>query len=634
MIMRKLKKLITLCFGMFLTTGWTQVTEFPYVGDSVVTYIVPPSVTKIQVEAWGAQGGGSGSCWLAIQNDGGLGGYSSGILSVTPGEALKVLVGGKPTAGYDYFDGGFNGGGAGSTFGGAGGGASDVRQGGDSLDFRVIIAGGGGGGNTGCPNHGTGGPGGGIIGGDGLSFTWRPPGLGGTDTSGGIGGLTGEDGFYGVGGSASVGLEGYHISGGGGGYYGGGAAYAAGGGGGSSYLGGVSDSITEAGVHTGHGEVIITVLCNALEVVVSDTEICLGDTLILNAESLFGAAVFWDGGVVNGIPFVPEDTGIITYTTTSADAVDCPFLVDIVVNELPIVGAGAGDENFCEDEPIILASSGNADSYSWSPADFDPGIGTHTYTVTGIIEATGCIATDEVELIVHALPVVTASVDLDVVCIGKPIVLSGGGATSYVWNPVEVINGLPYIPEEVGLHTYSVIGTDLNDCQNEDSIAVIVEDEIGIEYTITDEALGMDGSIDITITGGVPTYIFDWDNDGVGDFDDPEDLDGITSGTYIVEVEGATGCWAYEVITVGSQVGVSEEEQAVVSIYPTPVNDQLNVVCADKFSFELINLNGQLLLFGSGVDKETINVQDLPNGTYLINIIIENEMYTQKIIKI
>src|SRR5204863_444651 len=80
-------------------------------------------VQYVVVETWGAGAGG-------------LGGHVGGTIAVTPGEVLRVRVGGSN---------GFNGGGAGGAFGGNGGGATDGRRGGESLPDRVVIAGRGGG---------------------------------------------------------------------------------------------------------------------------------------------------------------------------------------------------------------------------------------------------------------------------------------------------------------------------------------------------------------------------------------------------------------------------------------------------------------------------------------------------------
>ncbi|MBD3636982.1 MAG: T9SS type A sorting domain-containing protein [Crocinitomicaceae bacterium] len=53
---------------------------------------------------------------------------------------------------------------------------------------------------------------------------------------------------------------------------------------------------------------------------------------------------------------------------------------------------------------------------------------------------------------------------------------------------------------------------------------------------------GSDGAINITVTGGTAPYTYDWDYDGTGDFDDPEDLSGVPAGVYTVVVMGDLGC--------------------------------------------------------------------------------------------
>jgi hypothetical protein len=62
---------------------------------SVQTYSVPAGVTRLHVEAWGAQGGGSiQSCGGGTVYPGGFGGHVSGVVTVTPGDVVRVRVGG------------------------------------------------------------------------------------------------------------------------------------------------------------------------------------------------------------------------------------------------------------------------------------------------------------------------------------------------------------------------------------------------------------------------------------------------------------------------------------------------------------------------------------------------------------
>ena len=236
-------------------------------------FVVPAGVTSLTVDAYGASGGnGAGSPAVA----GGLGGRTTATIPVTPGETLKVVVGGagQSWAGSETALGGSNGGGdAGDASAGGGGGASDVRQGGAGLPARVVVAGGGGGGGAGghCDGVGTGGDGGGDdpTGGDApFDSTGGSPG---SASSGGAGG-TGSRGSTSTGSAGTAGLGGLGgfiagdqgAGGGGGGWYGGGGggityAGGAGGGGGSAYAVGTATAVSyENGVRSGAGQIVLT----------------------------------------------------------------------------------------------------------------------------------------------------------------------------------------------------------------------------------------------------------------------------------------------------------------------------------------------------------------------------------------
>jgi hypothetical protein len=222
--------------------------SFDYTGETQY-FTVPAGVRQIKVIARGARGAGSPVAY---------GGRVHAVIPVTPGEKLVVYVGGD---GMGHL-GGYNGGGPGyrSTSSGnshayGGGGATDIREGGNSLDDRVLVAGGAGGQGGLDYSYGVGGQGGGRTAGSGAPGFYSPQagagGSGGAQKSGGRGGgggtgsygsgESGGDGSLGEGGGGA-GPGGYLSylggggGGGGGGYYGGGGG---GGGGGDDYGGGV-----------------------------------------------------------------------------------------------------------------------------------------------------------------------------------------------------------------------------------------------------------------------------------------------------------------------------------------------------------------------------------------------------------
>jgi len=238
-------------------TAQNQQQTFSYTG-SPQSFTVPAGICSLSIECWGAQG------WTGT-NQGGRGGYSTGNLSVTPGQQLHIYVGGQGTVASGNMNpqgGGWNGGGNGQNNGtgssvGGGGGGSDVRtvlntnpMDITSLQSRIIVAGGGGGSTNNSNAYG--GNGGGNSGQDGGQTSSFHFGKGGTQSQGGD-----SSGSLGQGGNGGPGMTPWN-GGGGGGYYGGGVSTAhSGGGGGSGYIGGVSNGSMQSGIRTGHGQVVI-----------------------------------------------------------------------------------------------------------------------------------------------------------------------------------------------------------------------------------------------------------------------------------------------------------------------------------------------------------------------------------------
>jgi hypothetical protein len=419
-----------LSIGLLLgTVGLSQTTVFNYTG-TLQTYTVPAGVNSIQIESTGAKGGQGTTMSTGA---GGNGAEMIGTFNVTPGQVLNILVGQQ---------------GGGSTYVGGGGGGSFVWD--NATSTLLIAAGGGGGGgytdaggtytvgiNASITESGTNGNnfsnGGGVSGNGGTTPTaiywasggagWNTNGANGTThsctfnstggqtpLSGGAGGIGGGDGLQyggyggGGGGNARCGAVG---GGGGGGYSGGGPGgevvgnqYNAGGGGGS--FNGGTDQVNTPGVGTGNGIVSITVLCSGLNTTVSDNSVCIGESVTLSASSIGSGVVSWDNGITDGVSFTPA-LGTTTYTATSTDPNDCDFSVDITVNPLPTVNAGA-NANVCEGDSIMMSGTGTATSYTWDGGIIDGDYytpvtaGTTTFTVTGEILATGCVATDAIDV--------------------------------------------------------------------------------------------------------------------------------------------------------------------------------------------------------------------------------------------
>lgn len=75
-----------------------------------------------------------------------------------------------------------------------------------------------------------------------------------------------------------------------------------------------------------------------LQLTVQGTDICPGESVVLNATADLGATVSWNNGVQNGVPFQPALTGVYTATAT-APGTGCTISKDttVVVKEKPVI---------------------------------------------------------------------------------------------------------------------------------------------------------------------------------------------------------------------------------------------------------------------------------------------------------
>ena len=393
------------------------VEEFNFTG-SEQQYVVPSGVTEITVELYGAQGAEPND--RLDNSDGGLGGYVTGVLSVTPGETLYLYVGGEGgTDGTGGYNGGGNGGfgSAGSSCSGGdaggGGGASDIRQGGNALSDRTVVAGGGGGSardycNGTCQPCGCGGGGGGaggMTGEDGIAayncgFGYAGQGVnfggGATQAIGGTagpqdggGGNVGTAGTLGQGGNGSDGQYDVAGGGGGGGYYGGGGGGGAdngsgvaggGGGGGSSYLGAMTMSSSLTGVRSGNGMIRLTIN---------------SEGSLVQTAGMPSGSVFPIGTTTNNFILTDKsgNTAECSFNVTVNDVEDpviaCPANITINTSNLGTTGDCQGQYEWTPPTPTDnceleiyhvvyvnpdMTNSGPQDVYQWGLPNFPLGL--------------------------------------------------------------------------------------------------------------------------------------------------------------------------------------------------------------------------------------------------------------------
>lgn len=293
-----------------------------------------------------------------------------------------------------------------------------------------------------------------------------------------------------------------------------------------------------------------TALNNPISVTVTDAAGCTGTSGNFNVTEVPSITTnstieICEGQIATIHGSSETQAGVYSQTFASSTGCDSTSNVTLVVKVTPFINAGT-DQNLCDDGSQVTLQATGAATFSWDNGvqdgvPFDPGIGSHTYTVTTVGQ-NGCIGADQVNVTVNPLPVVDAGAD-QTICAGDAIVLNAAGASSYMWDN-GVVNGVSFVP--TASNTYSVIGTDLNGCVGTDQIVVNVEEL---------PSLSFEGDI---LTGCAPLDVT-FTNTTVGNFTDAswafgngETMNSLgmsstsyeSSGTYSVtlSVTTASGC--------------------------------------------------------------------------------------------
>ncbi|TNE71915.1 MAG: hypothetical protein EP333_08420, partial [Bacteroidetes bacterium] len=327
-----------------------------------------------------------------------------------------------------------------------------------------------------------------------------------------------------------------------------------------------------------------------------DQTVCDGTAVTLSGSGAVNYA--WDNGVLDGVPFV-QGVGTTTYIVVGTDNNGCQNTdqVDILVNPLPVVNAGP-DQSVCAGVAVTLSGSG-AVNYLWdngisNGVPFVQGAGTITYTVTGT-DANGCQNTDQVDVNVWALPNVSAGPDQQA-CFGSAITLTGNGASNYTWDQ-GVTNGVPF-GQGVGTITYTVIGTDVNGCQNTDQVDVTI-------WALPNVNAGSDQivceNVQVTLNGaGAINYI--WDN-------------GVVNGVPFFPPLGTT---VYNVIgTDANGCSGSDQVQVTVNLLPVVSAGPDQMVC-DGVAVTLSGSGAQNYAWDNGVSNGIPFIQSVGTTTYTV----------------
>ncbi|RUT78263.1 gliding motility-associated C-terminal domain-containing protein [Ancylomarina longa] len=276
----------------------------------------------------------------------------------------------------------------------------------------------------------------------------------------------------------------------------------------------------------------------------SDKEICQSVSVLLDAGHP-GAAYLWSTGETTQTVNV-STTG--NYQVTVIDATGCSGTdsVNVTVHANPIVDLGI-DQETCNGNTIMLDAGNPGKSFIWNTGDAIQAILVSTsgnYSVV-VTNTNGCSASDDVNVTVHANPIVDLGADQQT-CAGSSIVLDAGNAgATYLWSTGETTQTISTSISG----NYSVVVTNTNGCSASDDMNVTVHANSIVDLG-ADQQTCAGSSITLDAGNAGATYL--WSTGETS-----QTINVSTSGNYSVTVTNGNGC--------------SASDDMNLSVHPNPV---------------------------------------------------------------
>ena len=358
---------------------------------------------------------------------------------------------------------------------------------------------------------------------------------------------------------------------------------------------------------------------------------------------------------VDGENYAPSPLMVTggTYTVTAQDVNGCTATMEQEV----VVGPAAIDVNAMS---MPEACFGSADGQvSWAPeggegmytyafggeattetavSDLAPG----TYEVT-VTDEDGCSETVSVE-VAAGVEISATAVSTDASCFGDDdgeVVLSAeGGTGSFQYSDDGNSFGQDNEFDDLLAGTYNFFVQDENGCVESVEATIGEPEAIVVTGIVSEGSVTGEGTIDVTVTGGSLPYTYEWIGPGVSG-QDGQDLEGISTGSYTVDVTDDNGCTTQETFNITTDI---RELGAGVTatVFPNPSQGEFVVDVQGGFQgamdFLILDAQGRTIQAGqwtatSGAFRTTLDLSGAEAGVYRLVLMANGRPNSLQLVK-
>ena len=329
------------------------------------------------------------------------------------------------------------------------------------------------------------------------------------------------------------------------------------------------------------------------------TEVCNNTTATLTVTAAGGTPTYtyeWDDDDTNPTtdesittPVLNGDNTPFTYAVIVTDAHGCTFQTShtVTIGDTPSLSLSS-DAPICDGATATLtatvSNAGSSYTIEWTSNDSGAGLdvtntdeitvtpasdGTYTYTATLTTDAcntgTDYVVTEDIEITVNPIPAVAITNNTGtnlLTCAVTEISLTAEGSGDFEWS-----DGLGSDADQI-ISTpgpYTVIITDANGCTNSASKTIDQSNE-NPTVTLVENAITIcaGGSTTIAVdevTGGVPAYLYSWNDGAFGGITEYPLSNVSTPTTVTLTVKDENGCTG----TASAEISINDRPTAEIS---------------------------------------------------------------------
>ena len=342
-----------------------------------------------------------------------------------------------------------------------------------------------------------------------------------------------------------------------------------------------------------------------------------------------------------------------TYTVTAQDVFGC---IGVMEQEV-VVGPDAIDINLMstpaacfggEDGEVSWAPEGGEGMYTYafngevtletSVSDLAPG----TYEVA-VTDEEGCTETASIE-VEDGIEITAAAESTDASCFGEEDgeveVFAEGGTGSFQFsddgNTFDEDNEF----DDLLAGTYTFFVQDENGCVASVEATIGEPEAIVVTGIVSEGSVTGEGFIDVTVTGGSMPYTYEWIGEGVSGQDN-QDLEGISTGSYTVDVTDSNGCTVTFTFNITTDIHELLED-VKAAVFPNPSQGQFVVEIQGgyqgKVNFQVLDSQGRQIESGqwianSGTFRTILDLAGHEAGIYRLVLIADGRPSSLQLVK-